>query len=174
MWAGSIMPFILRGRRRVFGGARGWCLLLCALEMTGHCSQFCSMAGAKSSQVGRLFLLPPALWMTFHMWGGWIMTLMLSGRRSMMMPASLRIGNDVPYVMRITDEGFLLGGRRRIWVSWKLILAPPPSTIQYLVRCEGDAYCSAHCEWRFKVVPDQYFVVQSSIGEYFVEWRILE
>ena len=173
MWAGSIMPFILRGRRRVFGGARGWCLLLCALEMTDHCWRFFWVAGAKSSQVGRLFLLPPALWMTFHMWGGWIMTLMLSGRRSMMMPAALRIGNEVPYVMRITDEVFI-GWQAQNLGKLEVDSCSPPSTIQYLVRCEGDACCSAHCEWRFKVVPDQYFVVQSSFGEYFVERRKLE
>ena len=71
---------------------------------------------------------------------------MLSGRRSMMMPAALRIGNEVPYEMRITDEGFFIGSQTQNLGKLEGDSCSPPSTVQYLVRCEGDACCSAHCE----------------------------
>ena len=44
------------------------------------------------------------------------------------MPVALRIVNDVSYVSSITHD---------IPFAWQA---------QYLVRCEADACCSAHCE----------------------------
>jgi len=47
--------------------------------------------------------------------------------------AALRIGNDVSYVTRITDDSHF---------AWQA---------QYLVKLEGDSCCSAHWKRRFRV-----------------------
>ena len=60
------------------------------------------------------------------LWWGWRVTV-----------AALRIGNDVSYVSTINHD---------IHFAWQA---------QYLVRCEGDACCSAHCKWRFIREQDQ-------------------
>ena len=61
------------------------------------------------------------------------MTFILRGRRSIWRScrvtlAALRIGNDVSYVTRITDDSYF---------RWQA---------QYLVKLEGDSCCSAHCK----------------------------
>ena len=109
------------------------------------------VAGAVFGEVGGWLYLLHALEMTFHMWCGSRMRFILRGRRSIcwlwrVTLLALRIGNDVSVPPQITDD---------IDFVWQA---------QYLVRLQGDFTCSAHCKWRFKEVPEQYVVVQSSTG----------
>ena len=95
---------------------------ICAADRWWH--WFC-VAGAAFGEVGCWLYLLRALEMTFHMWCGSSMTLILCGRRSiwwgwMLTLLAPRIGNDVAYVMRIVDD---------IDFVWQA---------QYLVRLEGD------------------------------------
>ena len=95
---------------------------ICAADRWWH--WFC-LAGAAFGEVGCWLYLLRALEMTFHMWCGSSMTLILCGRRSiwwgwMLTVLAPRIGNDVAYVMRIVDD---------IDFVWQA---------QYLVRLEGD------------------------------------
>ena len=95
---------------------------------------FC-VAGAVFGEVGCWLYLLRALEMTFLMWCGSSMTLILCGRRSiwwgwMLTVLAPRIGNDVSYVMRIVDD---------IDFVWQA---------QHLVRLDADCTCSAHWKWR--------------------------
>ena len=79
---------------------------ICAADRWWH--WFC-VAGAAFGEVGCWLYLLRALEMTFHMWCGSSMTLVLCGRRSiwwgwMLTLLAPRIGNDVAYVMRIVDD----------------------------------------------------------------------
>ena len=100
------------------------------------------VAGAVFAEFqGWLYLLR-ALEMRFHMWRRSLMTLILRGRRSIwwgwrVTLLAPRIGNDVSYVIGINDD---------VHFAWQA---------QYLVRkLDGASCCSAHCKWRFKVVPE--------------------
>ena len=66
----------------------------------------------------------------------------LCGRRSIwwglrVTPVAPRIVNDVSYVRTIKQSSHF------VWQA------------QYLVRLDGDTYCSAHCKWRFICDQDQ-------------------
>ena len=95
---------------------------ICAADRWWH--WFC-VAGAAFGEVGCWLYLLRALEMTFHMWCGWSMTLILRGRRSIwwcwrVTLLAPRIGNDVSYVTQISDD---------IHFAWQA---------QYLVRLAGD------------------------------------
>ena len=104
---------------------------------------FC-VAGAAFGEAGCWLYLLRALEMTFHMWCGSSMTLILCARRSiwwgwMLTLLAPRIGNDVAYVMRIVDD---------LDFVWQA---------QYLVRLEGDFTCSAHWKWGFICDADHWW-----------------
>ena len=181
VWRRSLMTFILRGRCNIWWGSRLTLLsprivndasnvtrinheihftwqvqylvrfqvdfaccahwkwwFICDADHWWH--WFC-VAGAVFGEVARWLCLLCALEMTFHLWCRSLMTLILRGRRSIWWSWRVtllapRIGNDVSYVTKITDD---------IHFVWQA---------QYLVKLEAASCCSAHCKWRFKVVPE--------------------
>ena len=93
---------------------------------------FC-VAGAVFADVPGWHRLFRALEITFHMWRGSVMTVILRGRRSIrwcwrMPPVVPRLVNSVSCVTRINHE---------IRFSWQA---------QYLVSLDNDTCCSAHCK----------------------------
>ena len=114
MWRGSIMRFILRGRRSIWWN---WRHLPCC---SAHCKwrficdadqswdSFCVAGAVIGEFEGWLYLLR-ALEMTFHMWRGSLMAFILRGRcsiwwRWIVIPVAPLIVNDVSYVTRINHH----------------------------------------------------------------------
>ena len=140
MWCGSIMRFILRGRRSIWWSWRmtlvaprivndvsyvmrinheihfAWqAQYLVKLEDDSCCSAHCKWPFiCDADQSWDSFCVAGAV---FGEVGGWLV--------------APRIVNDVSYVMRINHE---------IHFAWQA---------QYLVKLEDDSCCSAHCKWRF-------------------------
>ena len=146
MWRRSLMTFILCGRRSIWWG---WRVALLAARIGNDVSyvmriidddSFC-VAGAVFGEVGGWLCLLRALEMTFHMSRGSMMRFILRGRRNIWWSwrvtlVAPRIVNDVSCVTPINHE---------IHFAWQA---------QYLVKLDGVSCCSAHCKWRFKVVPE--------------------
>ena len=181
MWAGSIITFILRGRRSIWWGVRvlpvalrivndvssvstinhdihfAWqAQYLVRCEGDSCCSAHCKWRFIREQdQSWHSFCVAGAL---FGEVGGWLLLLCALEMTFHMWRRSLMT--------------FILGGSRSIWWSWRVTLAALRIVndlsyvrrmnheiyfawqAQYLVKLEGDSCCYAHCKWRFKVVPE--------------------
>ena len=130
MSRGSMMRFILRGRRSIWCS---WRVTLLAPRNGNDVSYVTRITDEIHFAWQAQYYLLHALEMTFRMSRGSMMRFILRGRRSIWCSWRVtllapRIGNDVSYVTRINDE---------IHFAWQA---------QYLVQLEGDITCSAHCK----------------------------
>ena len=152
MWCGSIMTFLLRGRRSIWCGCKVMPVAprivndVSYVMRINHHIPFAWQAqylvrlewdSCRSAHSKWRFICDAD-----QSWHSFCVAFILRGRRNIwgswrVMSVALRIANDVSYAMRINHE---------IHFAWQA---------QYLVKLEAAFCCSAQCKWRFICDADQ-------------------